>query len=147
MPEESAVMDPITEAQDESSVLDSFDYTKYVECFPEGTEEYFTRVFSNHEFGWKRRATVVLKIAQKRSEVQDLQEYLLTLSQTVPRSHTPKSAVIDPRAGLSAFLQSLTPEKLQQLCTEKSVSYASFMKPNSPDKPGLIEALCDEMLS
>lgn len=145
MPEETAVLEPEVQ-KPESSELSTFDYTKYQRYVPAGTEQYFSDVFANRSFGWKRRAEAILRLAHATAEVEKLEAYLIELSQTVPRSHSPRGKTIDPRDGLRAFIASLSDEKLLQLCTEKSVSYNSFMPASHPDKAGLIEALCDEML-
>lgn len=146
MPEETAVLESPESAEAESSELTSFDHTKYMRYVPAGTEQYYSDVFTNRSFGWKRRAQAVLKLAHHAAEVEKLEAYLVELSNTVPRSHSPRGKSIDPRDGLRAFIASLSNEKLQQLCSEKSVSYTSFMPASHPDKSGLIEALCDEML-
>ena len=131
-----------SEEKEEESALVNFDYTQYLEYFPEDAEKYdfLVTMLKEQQYGWKTRAYMLLRCAELEAMLKEQKAKVADASQNkLIGKHGPRTP--NPSNGLRTWLAARDDETLQKLCDKYSVSYASF----SNDKPNMIEALLDEM--
>ena len=128
---------PVVSAKE---VVESFDFSEYEHIFPEETKTALSEVFSARKRGWKSRAVKVVEISKLYKKLDTRSAELKELMTLERKGRNPEN---DARNALRKFINSLSETKLQELCTQKGVSYSSF----AGDKVNLIEAIIDEMLT
>ena len=123
--------------------LENWDYTKYVQYFPQDCVTELTTLFQEQSYGWKSRARLIKAIREHYQSISEISEELNELT-FGKRTRSPRK--IEPREGLRSYLNSLSLEALEKACVIHSVSFKSFVGVNG-ETSECIEALCDEMLA
>lgn len=128
------------ESPDTPQEEEMFNPLEHEALFPEECKTELTEAFTKQTYGYKRKATLVNRLVYHTRVTDEIKDALV---EACTGKRTRKTTVQLQRDGLREFLAKLNDTLLQQVATEASVSFKSFMA--TGDKQGLIEAILDEM--